>query len=524
MLRGILAALLVTAAAVAVHREAHETSLDNYDRYTLPGFDAHVYMAMADAPRFFTLPPWGWRILTPALVHALPLPSARGFALVGHVALVLAGGLLYLFLRRLGCGSLASLLGVAAFALLRPVEEAVAYPFLVEPVTLALLVALLLGIEAGLGAGPLGLLAALLALSKETTLLLLPVIYFARRDRDGDGRAFLTALFAALPAGIATLALRHWAPAPAAPLAAGADALWLALWRLIEGIPAWGPIALLWGLTPLALLGALRPWGRLLLRRYGWALAVSWALPFAASVYTGDPTVPFFLDDIPRLLVYAMPVMVALGLAALDAVVAHREPPPARAGYGNRTALVSAALALAVALAPLVTQDAYRRADLSGPRDGRLVMTFCRESLVEAERLALGRQVDYEPERRSFLPKKIVPELMGRMRWFLRDGWGAWAAYGMGPVVAAERSAVLALPCLAPEDLLATLSLEAPRPIHVGVEINGRAIVELPVGPSAQRHRVLLPGGYLFRGDNELRLEATEPGLRLLGLRLRAAR
>lgn len=110
------------------------------------------------------------------------------------------------------------------------------------------------------------------------------------------------------------------------------------------------------------------------------------------------------------------------------------------------------------------------------------------------------------------------------MRWFLRDGWGAWAAYGMGPVVAAERSASLALPCLAPEDLLATLSLEAPRPIQVGVEINGRAIVELPVGPSAQRHRVLLPGGYLFRGDNELRLQATEPGLRLLGLRLRAAR
>lgn len=524
MLRGVLAALLVTAAAVAFHREAHEVTLDNYDRYTLPGFDAHVYMAMADAPRFFTLPPWGWRILTPAIVHALPLPTDRGFAIVTHAGLALAGGLLYLFLRRLGCGGKASLLGVAAFAFLRPVEEAVEYPFLTEPVTLVLVLLLLLGTEAGLGAGPLGLIAAIAALSKETTLLLLPVIFFARRDRDGDGRAFVTALLAALPAGLATLALRHWAPATAAPLAAGADAFWLALWRLIEGFRDWAPLALLSGLLPLAVLGALRPWGRLLLRRYGWALLVSWGLPFLASVYTGDPRVPFFLDDIPRLLLYALPVMIALGLVALDAVVAHRDAPPRRADYGNPMALGSALLALAVALAPLLSQDPYRRADLSGPRDGRYVLTFCRESLAEAGRLALGRQLDYEPERRSFLPRKIVPELMGRMRWFLRDGWGLGAAYGLGPVAAEQPSAALVVPCLEPEDLLATLSLQAPRAMTLRVTVNRHVVAELPAGPEPQRHRLLLPGGRLVRGDNELRLDAPGPGLRLLGLRLRAAR
>lgn len=514
----------MTAAAVAVHREAHETTLDTYDHFTLPGFDAHVYMAMADAPRFFTLPPWGWRIATPALVHALPLPTERGFALVTHAGLTVSGGLLFLFLRKVGCGGLASLLGVAAFAFSRPVEEAVAYPFLAEPLTLVLVLLLLLGVESGLGAGPLGALAALAALSKETTLLLLPVVYFARRDRDGDGRALVTAALAAFPAALATLALRHWAPAPAAPLTAGRDAFWLALWRLVEGFPEWAPIVLLGGVTLLAAVGALMPWGRLLLRRYGWALAVSWGLPFLASVYTGDPRVPFFLDDIPRLLLYAMPLMIALALAGLDAVVAHREAPGPRAAYGNTLAVAAAVAALAIAGAPRLTQDPYRRADLSGPRDGRYVLTFCRESLAEAERLALGRQVDYEPERRSFLPPKIVPELMGRMRWFLRDGWGPGAAYGLGPVVAERATAALVVPTLEREDVMATLSIQAPNAVSVRVSVNGNGIADLPARPEPQRHRLLLPGGRLVRGDNELRLDATAPGLRLLGLRLRAVR
>jgi hypothetical protein len=243
-----------------------------------------------------------------------------------------------------------------------------------------------------------------------------------------------------------------------------------------------------------------------------------------ASVYTGDPSVPFFLDDIPRLLVYALPPMVALALVALDAAFAHQVAPPPRAAYGNPLAVGSVALAAVVALVPLVTLDPYRRADLSGPRDGRYVLTFCRESLAEAQRLAAGRQVDYEPERRSFLPTKIVPQLMGRMRWFLRDGWGPDAAYGLGSVVSASPSAALVVPCLEREDLMAGLSLQAPRATTVRVSLNRRVIAELPAGPEPQRHRLLLPGGRLVRGDNELRFDMGSPGLRLLGLRLRAAR
>jgi hypothetical protein len=507
-----------------MHREEHETRLDLYHRFNLPGFDAHVYVAMAEAPAFFTLPPWGWRVLTPWLVHALPVDAARGFVLVTHGALVLAGGLLFLFLRRLGCGEIASLLGVAGLAFTRPVEAAVAYPFLVEPLTLVLLLALLLALEAGAGAGPLGLLATLCAASKEATLLLLPTVFFARRDRDGTSRALATAVLAAAPAGVLSLVLRAWGGVEPAPLAAGRDAFWLAAWRVIEHAPDWLPLVLLHGILPAALLSPLRPWGRTLLGRYGWAVFVTSALPFVAAVYTGDPSVPFFLDDIPRLLIYAMPFLIALALSALDGLVAHRAAPGPRLVYGVGTGFLGGALALALAALTPVVQDPYRRADLSGPRDGRYVLTFCRESLHEARRLSEGRQVDYDPERRSFTPVKILPELMGRMRWFLRDGWGRGAAYGTGPVVAEDASAALVIPALVSRDLFASVSLRAPQPMRIRVRVNGTAMVELPVAPETRRQRLLVPGGLLFRGDNELRFDAPAPGLGLVGLRLRAVR
>jgi hypothetical protein len=113
---------------------------------------------------------------------------------------------------------------------------------------------------------------------------------------------------------------------------------------------------------------------------------------------------------------------------------------------------------------------------------------------------------------------------MGRMRWFLREGWGEAAPYGVGPVVADSPEAALVLPCLRPADLNATLSLQAPRAMPVRVSVNGRVIAELQARPEPDRLRVVVPGGVLFRGDNEVRLLAPEPGVRLLGLRLRAAR
>src|SRR5215468_8369366 len=73
-----------------------------YDRFDLPAFDAHVYIAMAEHPAVFSVAPWGYRVLTPALVHALPVRTVvRGFRYVTLGSFALAGALLFLYLRRL---------------------------------------------------------------------------------------------------------------------------------------------------------------------------------------------------------------------------------------------------------------------------------------------------------------------------------------------------------------------------------------------------------------------------------------
>lgn len=480
---------------------------------------------MADDPAFFTLPPWGHRILVPWLAHLAPGAPVDAWRAISYGALLAGGGLLFLFLRRLGCGDKASLLGVAVFAFSMPVASAVAYPFLVEPVTLAALLGLLLGLEAGAGAGVLAPLAVLAVLSKEVTLFFLPVVFFARRDRDGWRRSLATALATAAPALLAWAVLRvWWAPAAAPAQGPSADVLWLALWRLIERAPDWWRWATLDGLAPLALIGALRPRAWPWLERYGYLLAVTWALPFAASVYTASPSVPFFGEDIPRLLLYAMPLTLALALVALDAVLRHLGPAASRAHFGAPLASFGALAAIGLALLPLRTQDPYRRVDLRGPRDGRFVLALCRESLAEARRLAAGRLVDLDPERRSFVPGKTLPELAGRMRWFLRDGFGHQPQYGTGPVTTRERVASLLLPCVKPEDWNLSLVASSPAPMRVRLVLNGRGVGELELTSEPSKQRVVLPGGVLFRGDNELRFVADVPGIRLHELRLRAAR
>jgi hypothetical protein len=481
-------------------------------------------MAMADAPSVFSLPPWGYRILVPWLVRMLPMATADGFKLLSLAGLTLAGGLLFVFLRRLGHGAFLSLVAVFVYGLSAPVTQAVSCPFLVEPVTLAIVLALLIGIEGGAGVAPLALLAVLGALSKEATLVLLPVIYFARRDRDGDKRAAMLAILSALPSLALVVLLRAWwAPAPvSAPVAEGT--LWLALYRVLEHWPDWWRSLLLGGLLPVSVVGALRPRSRPLMLRYGYFLAVTLALPFVASVYTGDPSVPFFADDIPRLLIYALPLLFALALQALDVLIHHVgvAPPPFR--YRTRTALILLAATVALVVLPGFTQDRYRRADLSGPRDGRHVLAFSRESLAVASRLALGRQVDFEPERRSFVVGKTVPALLGRMRWFLRDGWGARPQYGDGPVVTQAAEATLLLPCLQAEDWNVTLVASASAAMRVHVVVNGHRIGEIATAPEPARSHLVVPGGALFRGDNEVRLIAEAPGLRLRELRIRPAR
>lgn len=509
---GLRRALLAVATALAFQYALYRDEIGRYDQHVLPAFDAYVYMAMAEEPAVFTVPPWGYRILTPRLVHALPFATADGFRYLTFAGIFAAGIALYLFLRRLGNAWWAAVLGVLAFGLSGPVGQAVSYVFLADPLTLLLEILLLLALESAAGFGVLALLAVAGSLTKEVFLLFLPTIYFARRERDGDRRAAGEAVVA-LAAALATSAvLRSWTPYLASSSSAWLPELetfWLGVYRIVAGWRDWVPSALLGGLLPLAVLGALRPAARPFLRRYGYLLLVTLALPFAASVYTDDSrTVPFFAEDVPRLLLLALPVLVPLVLLAVDRVRPHVAAPGPPLLLPRRSEAAAAACAAALLLFPLLACDRYRRIDLRGPRDGRLVVALCRESLAFAQRLERGKPVAYAPEARRFSPGKSDPHHLERMRWFLREGWGPMPQYGMGSVVMQAPQATLILPCLRPAEWEITVTLSAPRETRFSVDVNGQAVGEAGVGREPVKQRLRIPASALFRGDNRLTLAA----------------
>ena len=182
--------------------------------------------------------------------------------------------------------------------------------------------------------------------------------------------------------------------------------------------------------------------------------------------------------------------------------------------------MVAAVLAVAAALAPLAIVDRYRRADLTGPRDGPYVLVVCRETLRTARRLSRGEEVALDPSQRRFAWGDSHPSEMDRMRWFLREGWGERAHYGTGEVTMhAERASVL-LPVLVPADLSAALHVQSPRPMVIDASINGRPLHSWSVTADSGPETIAIPGAVLFRGDNLLTLSARDgvPGARLRGI------
>jgi hypothetical protein len=501
--RGLLLAALLTALAFAVHLGTYRNPLGHYDRTRLPGFDAYVYVAMAEHPGVFTLPPWGYRILTPWVVAAAARDPAAGFLRVAVAGLGLAVLLLYVFLRRLGLSEVGALVGVSLFALCPPVAEALHYRFLSEPLCVLLEVGLLLALEARPDLGLLAVIGVLGVLAKEEFLLFLPVVYLAR-PRDG----LLRAILACLPALLGYLVLRRvWAPLPALPAAPVTMAtFWLAVYRILAQWGDWWSTPLCGGLLLLNGLALARPSGRSFLARFGFVEAVAIGVAFAASVYTDDAqNVPFFAADVPRLLIYAVPVALAAGGAAL----AGERPVPSPA----RVAPILFGAAVGLALLPLLTQDSYRRADLRGPRDGRIVLAFCRESLAFAERLGRGKPVDYEIEARRFPSVGGDPRLLDRMRWFLRGGFGPRPQYGTGPVVLFESPGTLVVPCLRPAPWTLVFQASAAQPVSVAVRLNGHPLPDLHLDGEPRAYKAAVDPAFLFKGDNALEVDAPLRGV-----------
>jgi hypothetical protein len=504
--RDLALAAAATTAALGLQVVRHLEAIRGYGAPPLPAFDAYVYVAMAEHPTVFTVAPWGHRILTPWLARAVPFaPLSVAFPVVTVGAFALACLLLYAFLRRRGHRPWAAGVGVVAFALSPPVGELIAAPFLVEPLACALLIALLLALEMGLGVGALALIAVLGVLAKEVVLLFLPVVYFAA---PGDRRSRARHAIVVAAAGVAALLLLRvvWTPHLSTPVPdLGADRFRL-LWNSFRFEPMrWLAVAAVGGLTLAATLGALRASARPFLRRYAWVLAATLVQPLLAHY-----AIQQVVGEMNRYLLYAVPVLVALALLALDRVLPNLDVPPAPLRPGRpvtRVLGVAAALAMVV---PLLLVDRYRRLDLQGRRDGNYILGFCHGTLTAARRLRDGGAVLLRMEERRFDPQRFEPEMYERMRWFLREGWGNAPEYVTDEALMQSDRATVVLPCYTPAPIEVTLAMSATRETAVRVSANGQRLGEGTIGTERTRLRFLVPAEALFRGDNLLTLETSD--------------
>lgn len=510
---GVLLALALAAGVVGWRFAGHRDQVLLYDRFDLPAFDSYVYLAMAEQPAFFTIAPWGYRVLTPWVAHALGMRTPlRAYRAITLWALALSGVLLYLWLRRLGHGRVAGLLGVAAFALSPPLDEVLASPFLGDPAAVLLVLAFVLLLEAGAPLTVLAFVAALGAYTKEVFVLLAPLVALARHRERGWRPASLDALaVAGAPFAVGLVLQRWWTPglettraAITLDLVAVATKAILVDWRDVSGSLAVG------GLAPVALLGALRRSARPYLRRYGYLLLGFLALPLVAWINVpGRLPVILLGANVRRLMIYAVPLLVPLALVALDRLVRHLDdlPPP---GPWPRAAALGGAVALLATLAfPFAALDRYRRIEFPAVRDGPLVLMLCRGTLRTARLVESGKDVHFDLGEKAG-PAPTHSDEVARLRWFLREGWrdqpDSKAHYGTGPAVLEADEAVVLVPVFTPSAREVALTLDAGGPVALEALVNGTPAGRFAVGPVRGEVTVRLPAAALFRGDNLLAL------------------
>jgi hypothetical protein len=166
--------------------------------------DTRHYGLMAEDPSYLPRLPYAFRVLTPTLVHLLPLDTATGFSVVTLVALWLSAVVLYFFLRRLGCDRWSARSGVVLFLGCGATIRLLTTPTYVDGLTylteLAAFACLACGRERLLA-----LTLTLGVLNRETALLLIPVYLLERRAAGRLSRFDLPR--AALVAGLPLVAL-----------------------------------------------------------------------------------------------------------------------------------------------------------------------------------------------------------------------------------------------------------------------------------------------------------------------------
>ena len=345
--------------------------------------DHYHYLAMARAPfggdEEARTPPYCFRILTPLLVHGLTrigLGTNAAFWLVTNLALV--GFLLclhrLLLARGLSLGR--ALLGVALAGLLPGAVRWYEYQYwMTDPLCLFLMTASLLLVEEGCD-GALLPLSLLGVAARESYVLVFPWLLVRWARRDGIASAMASTARVALPSLALLVGIHLFVPSsPAPPLSAVmTDAIGFRWRHLLDNqlylvtIGAFGVLVPLLLSSPARVAASLR-------ERPEDALLVAGAY---ASLLLGVNT--------DRLLAYALPAVLPLALATLDAV---RIPVSLAAG-----GLVAAQLAFYLLTPFHGVQGLSLYQPLSwavGRRDGRgLAGALCHEESSELGCSACG--------------------------------------------------------------------------------------------------------------------------------------
>jgi len=486
-----------------------------FDRFVLPAFDGHVYAAMAESPRVFTLAPWGYRILEPWIVHILPAPSAAaGFFWLNLGLLAATVCVLFAWLTRLGFSHAAAALSTSAFALSPPLRGIMDYQVLVDPLAL-LLAALVLHESVKPRVLVLIALFSAIAISKEAGLSFLVVTPLAFIPRHGWKRgAALTGLVVA-PALALTLILRmSWGnPAPSEPF----SILNTLMERINSSAPSVAAAATLSGLTLLAFIGLFRETSTAL-RIQGLVL---WFLTFLLLLSNPYQYSAF---DLPRLSVYAWPALLPLALSGLGFKRSLQDS--LELGRNSTRAVAGSGLVLLVVLGAVASTDSYDRAPFEPSPDPVAMLGRLRESLKAAQVLEEGGALSFDAESGRFampVTERFNLTEARQQRWFLYRGFGPDAAFGSG-TPAFEGQAEILAPLFSAQPTRLTIAFDGAPDKRVNVSVGGVSVGWALADQTAVE--LILPKAALVRGDNIMRLDGPEGvpiQLRSFSLRLATA-
>ena len=154
------------------------------------GFDGTFYASMVDRlpenAKYFSHPPYCWRVLTPFLASLLPLPP---LAALGIVNMLFTLGMLYLFffvLRELKFPPLVQLTTLALYgSLFFAVQAAFYTPAMIDPLShLFMWLVILLSLQKRYTLTL--LVVSIAAFQKESILFVTPIAYLIRAKQDGE--------------------------------------------------------------------------------------------------------------------------------------------------------------------------------------------------------------------------------------------------------------------------------------------------------------------------------------------------